>query len=233
MLIPGKPSRAIIAVAAAGVLLVAAPVAEARVTHITIISTTPAFGGGVFGDVGAYEQVRGTAAGELDPLDPRNAVITDINLAPRNANGKVAYTATFTLLKPVDMSRASGVLVYGVSNRGGRALGFGNIGVTTANPAGDGFDQKLGHVYLASGWQGDLPFNNGTAAAETVDVPVLTGVTGPTFARFGTVTSNVNAQPLPGAGRTPASLDTTKAKLISIKYENNVGVRTGTVEIPS
>src|SRR5207247_1909729 len=200
MLIPGKPSRAIIAVAAAGVLLVAAPVAEARVTHITIISTTPAFGGRVFGDVGAYEQVRGTAAGELDPLDPRNAVITDITLAPRNANGKVAYTATFTLLKPVDMSRSSGVLVYGVSNRGGRALGFGNIGGSATN-AGDGFDQKPGHVYLASGWQADLPFNNGTAPAETIQVPVLTGVTGPTFARVVGVSGST--RPLPGAGRTP------------------------------
>src|SRR5438034_4806190 len=232
MLIPGKPSRAIIAVAAAGVLLVAAPVAEARVTHITIISTTPAFGGRVFGDVGAYEQVRGTAAGELDPLDPRNAVITDINLAPRNANGKVAYTATFTLLKPVDMSRSSGVLVYGVSNRGGRALGFGNIG-GSATDAGDGFDQKPGHVYLASGWQGDLPFNNGAAAAETVAVPVAAGGTSPTFARFVSVAGNVNTRPLPGAGRTPASLDTTKAKLISIAHESNVGVRSGVVEIPS
>src|SRR5256712_5942899 len=127
MLIPGKLSRVAIAVAALGAWLVAAPVAEARVTKITIISTTDAFidpATGVarsFPGVGKYEQVRGTASGELDPSSRHNAVITDINLAPRNANGKVAYTATFTLLKPVDMSRASGVLVYGVSNRGGRA----------------------------------------------------------------------------------------------------------------
>src|SRR3989441_13098170 len=150
-----------VAVAALGALLALPLASDARVTKITILSTNPAFGGRVFGAVGAYEQVRGTASGELDPSSRHNAVITDINLAPRNGNGKVEYTATFTLYKPVDMSRASGVLVYGVSNRGGRALGFGNIGVTTANPAGDGFDQRLGHVYLASGWQGDLPFNNG------------------------------------------------------------------------
>src|SRR6267154_1531495 len=199
MLIPGKPSRAIIAVAAAGALLVAAPVAEARVTHITISSTTSAFNGRVFGDVGAYEQVRGTAAGELDPLDPRNAVITDINLAPRNANGKVAYTATFTLRKPVDMSRASGTMLYEVNNRGNHifeAAGFFNVGVSARNPDGS-------------------------------------SVTGPTFARFVAVAGNVNTQSLPGRGRTPASLDTTKAKLISIAHENNVGVRTGVVEIPS
>src|SRR5260370_40736309 len=121
MLILTRHSRSVVAVAAAGVLLVAAPVAEARVTHITI-STTSAFNGRVFGDAGAYEQVRGTATGELDPLDPRNEVITDIHLAPRNASGKVAYTATFTLLKPVDMSRASGVMVYEVVNRGNHIL---------------------------------------------------------------------------------------------------------------
>jgi len=43
----------------------------------------------------------------------------------------------------------------------------------------------------------------------------------------------VNTRTLPGAGRTPASLDTMQAKLISIERENNVGVRTGIVEIPS
>jgi hypothetical protein len=135
-------------------LLIVAVASEARVTTITIINTTLAFNGQTFGDVGTYEQIRGSAAGELNPLDPRNAVITDIHQAPRNANGNVEYTATFTMLKPVDMTKASGVLVYGISNRGGRALGFANIGVTAANPAGDGFDQKPGHVYLASGRPG-------------------------------------------------------------------------------
>jgi hypothetical protein len=233
MSITARRNRTALAAAAAGALLVVAAASEARVTRITISSTTsPVFNGQTFGDVGTYEQIRGTATGELDPLDPRNAVITDIHQAPRNANGNVEYTATFTMLKPVDMSKASGVLVYGISNRGGRALGFGNIGVTAANPAGDGFDQKPGHVYLASGWQGDLVFNP-ALPAETIDVPVVQGVTGPTFARFVTVAGNVNTQPLPGRGRTPDSLDTTKAKLISIARENNVGVRTGVVEIPS
>jgi hypothetical protein len=211
-------------------LLISAAPSEARVTSITITSTTPAFSGRMFGDVGAYEQVRGVVSGELDPLSRHNAVITDIQLAPRTA-GKVTYTATFTMLKPVDMSKSSGVLVYGISNRGGRELGFGNL-VRSATDAGDGFDQKPGHVYLASGWQGDLVFNP-ALPAETVEVPVVQGVTGPTFARFVTVAGNVNTQTLPGRGRTPASLDTTKAKLISIARENNLGVRSGVVEIPS
>jgi len=64
-------------------------------------------------------------------------------------------------------------------------------------------------------------------------VPVVQGATGPTFARFVTVPGNVNTRPLPGRGRTPASLDTSQAKLISIARENNLGGRTGVLEIAS
>jgi len=219
-------------------LLVGGTASEARVTRITISKTTsPQFNGQTFGNVGTYEELRGTFSGEIDPNDRRNAVITDINLAPRNMRGKVEYTATFTLLKPVDMGLASGVLVYGVSNRGGRALGTGMINVTADKPAGDGFPYNTGHVYVASGWQGDLVFDP-TSAAETISVPVAknpdgSSVTSPTFARFVTVAGNVNTQSLPGRGRTPASLDTTKATLISIVRETTFGVRTGVVNIAS
>src|SRR5215510_6034555 len=83
--------------------LVAAPAAEARITQIVIDCSrsqsptfcpgqSPTFGGLSFGAVGQYEKLRGTAVGELDPLDHHNDVITDISLAPRNANGKVAYS---------------------------------------------------------------------------------------------------------------------------------------------
>ena len=202
-----RRSRFAALVAAAVGLLVTAGAPEARVTKISITGTTSAFDGRVFDGIGAYEQVRGTASGELNPLDRRNAVITDIHLAPRNASGKVEYTTTFTLLKPVDMSRASGVLVYGISNRGGRALGFGNIGVTATNPAGDGFDQRTGNVYLASGWQGDLVFAPATAA-ETIDVPVArnpdgSSVTGPTFARFVAVAGTSTRGRCPGEAAHP------------------------------
>jgi hypothetical protein len=225
------------AVVAAGVLLVGSTASEARVTGITITKTTnPQFNGQTFGNVGMYEELRGTFSGEIDPNDRRNAVITDINLAPRNIRGMVEYTATFTLLKPIEMANASGVLVYGVSNRGGRALGTGMINVP-GKPAGDGFPYNTGHVYVASGWQGDLVFDP-TSAFETISVPVAknpdgSSVTSPTFARFVTPAGNVNTLSLPGRGRTPASLDTTKATLISIALETNTGVRTGVVSIAS
>ena len=230
-----------VVVAAAAALVAGATASEARVTKITIIKTTsPQFSGQTFGpngSIGTYDELRYTFSGEIDPHDRRNAVITDILLAPTNMRGKVEYTATFTLLKPHDMGRASGVLVYGVSNRGGRALGTGMIGVTADKPAGDGFPYNTGHVYVASGWQGDLVFDP-SSAAETIQVPVAknpdgSSVTSSTFARFVTVPGNVNTQSLPGRGRTPASLDTTKATLISIARETNTGVRTGVMTIAS
>ena len=54
----------------------------------------------------------------IDPSDARNDPITDLALAPRNATGKVEYSMDVYLLKPVDMSRASGKLFYEGNNRG-------------------------------------------------------------------------------------------------------------------
>ena len=102
-------------------LLAWAPPTQARVTKIMIDTTvSPAFNGQVFGDVGQYETIAGRVFGELDPHHPNNTIINDIDLAPRNANGKVEYEATFFLVKPIDMSKASGLLWQDVPNRGGR-----------------------------------------------------------------------------------------------------------------
>ena len=119
---------------------------------------------------GAYETVKGLIHGEVDPKDARNRVIQDIDLAPRNARGRVEYVATFSLVKPIAAERASGVLMYSVVNRGN--------GAPTAGPEG--------HVSLVSGWQGDV---TPTANNQTITVPVAKGpggaaVTGPVLARF-------------------------------------------------
>src|SRR5258708_36281780 len=122
---------------------------HARVTRIVIdVKTSPAFGGATFGDKGQYETIAGRAFGELDPDDPRNAIIQDIELAPKNTKGKVEYRATFFIVKPIDMSRTSGIMWHDVPNRGGRL---------TLAPA----SRNDGDVGLSSGWQGD---NSGTTA---------------------------------------------------------------------
>ncbi|PYR95491.1 MAG: hypothetical protein DMG16_30210, partial [Acidobacteria bacterium] len=82
-----------------------APV-HAHVKKIVIDKkVSPAFNGQSFGPAGQYETLAGRAFGELDPNDPHNAIITDIKLAPRNANGRVEYIASFFLVKPIDMSK--------------------------------------------------------------------------------------------------------------------------------
>jgi hypothetical protein len=60
-----------------------------------------------FGSVGQYEKIRGIAYGEVDPSDPRNAVITDIEPAPVNAQGMVEYSMDIFILKPVDLNRGN------------------------------------------------------------------------------------------------------------------------------
>jgi hypothetical protein len=49
--------------------------AEARITSITYTTSQP-YGTQSFGSVGQYQELDGTAAGELDPKDPLNAIIT-------------------------------------------------------------------------------------------------------------------------------------------------------------
>src|SRR5918994_4827800 len=89
------------------------PVAEAHITRIVIDparSESPTFEGRVFGPdgrVGPYEKLRGKAFGEVDPDDPRNAVITDLKLARRNARVKVEYSMDIFILKPIDLRKGN------------------------------------------------------------------------------------------------------------------------------
>ena len=59
---------------------------------------SPTFEGRSFGAVGQYRKLVGRAYGEVDPNDPRNAVIVDIDLAPRNAAGRVEYSTDVSIL---------------------------------------------------------------------------------------------------------------------------------------
>ncbi len=53
---------------------------------------SPTFDGVSFGNVGQYEKLVRKAFGEIDPGDPRNAVIVDISLAPKNEKRMVEYS---------------------------------------------------------------------------------------------------------------------------------------------
>src|ERR1051326_9024217 len=101
-------------------LLTTATAAEARVNRIEILRTEPFAGGASFGETGAYEKIVGRFYGELDPAHPLNSVIVDLDKAPRNARGAVEYSADFYILKPTDLKRGNGALLYDVNNRGNK-----------------------------------------------------------------------------------------------------------------
>ena len=53
-----------------------------------------------YGDVGPYERWVGTAGFALDPDDPTNSNIVDLEYAPRNEKGLVEFSADLDILKP-------------------------------------------------------------------------------------------------------------------------------------
>ena len=119
-------------------LLCSVTTSEARVTSITYTTSQP-YGSQSFGSVGQYQELDGTAAGELDPGDPLNAIITDINLAPRS-HGKIQYSFTFSILMPVDLNNSNHTLLYDIVNRGNKVItGWNNVVPSPAPAYGDGF----------------------------------------------------------------------------------------------
>jgi hypothetical protein len=119
------------------------------------------FAGGVsFGDTGPYERLFGKAHFAIDPNEPGLPYIVDLDLAPRNAQGLVEFSATLDIIKPVDLGRGNRRLLYEFSNRGNRGLMAFNYGRGTdmSKPeyAGDGFLTRQGYTLVWSGWQGDL-----------------------------------------------------------------------------
>jgi hypothetical protein len=217
-------------------LVFAVQSADARVVRIQIDDTQPL--AMAAGQTVAYEQISGRAFGELDPRDKRNAIIQDIQLG-KSADGKVRYTASFVITKPVNMSDASGLLWHDVPNRGSPIT----IGVAERN---------FGDVGLASGWQGDNSCASatlGTCVRPTmlvggrhfVEVPVAKGPLGSTITGdvFGRIINRsgvdsqrlfVQSNPLPYQ---PATLDSAAARLVTRDGESTTGVVTNEVLVPA
>jgi Alpha/beta hydrolase domain len=190
--------------------LVAAPAAEARITHIVIDCArsqsptfcpgqSPTFGGLSFGTVGQYEKLRGTAFGELDPLDQHNDVITDISLAPRKANGKVQYSMDIFILKPINLGNGNHRVLLDMNNRGEMRLArlnefsLDNPPLTndpsTAADAGTGFVMSRGYTVVGNGWDVGATPGSATGGGMTISLPTAhfpagsasTDITGPSY----------------------------------------------------
>jgi Alpha/beta hydrolase domain len=138
----------------------------------------PVFGGMEFGAAGPYERLHGTVFGELDPTHPRNAVIVNLDRAARNARGNVAYRSDFRILKPLDLDRGNGCLVYDVPNRGNQPIMPRLNGAPEGGhpqDAGNGFLMRHGFTLVWSGWQGDVPAG---ADRLTAHFPIIPGISG-------------------------------------------------------
>src|SRR5215472_7964034 len=219
----------------------AAPVAEARIMRIEIdpaLSQSPTFGGFSWPGVGQYERIIGIAHGEVDPRNPQNAIIVDIELAPRNSRGMVEYSFDFYILKPVDLSKGSDKVMYEPPNRGnktwntfGRVPGGNDPGGTITDPAilANAFLMPRGYAIVFSGWDAAAGVNATKTAASptTITLPVAknpdgSSITGPAYEYIVTGGASFTLS------YAAATLDKTKAKLTHRVHLNDTPV-----EIPA
>ena len=144
------------------------------IVEIAIETIEPFADGQAFGNAGSYLRIKGIAKGELNPTAPENSVIADLDKAPRNVHGMIEYEADFFILRPAKLRRASGVLVYDVTNRGRKMIfnllddASGDADTNnpkTAQDIGLGFTLGRGYSLIWSGWDSGAPrANNGMTA---------------------------------------------------------------------
>ena len=157
---------------------------RAEVISFDILERAPAFSGRSFGDVGPYERITARATIALDPADDRNAIITDLALAPRSPDGRVEAVADVVILRPADPTHGNGTLLLDVPNRGRKLAPQlfddspqpGANRADTSEDAGIGFLHRQGYTMVWVGWQADIPSRPGQLA---LGAPVLKGITGP------------------------------------------------------
>ena len=86
--------------------------AGSPVARVELTRREPLAGGTTFGTTGAYEKLVGTLHMEADPADSHNAPIQDLDKVPRNGRGMIEYSADLYILKPVDMSKGNGKILF-------------------------------------------------------------------------------------------------------------------------
>jgi hypothetical protein len=116
---------------------------QARIYRVIVTKTEPYSDGKIFGMAGSYVKLTGQVYGEIDPDNPLNSIIQDIQFAPLNSRGMVEYISDFIILKPADISKSNGLLFLSLPNRG------------NAIPADTALLGR-GYIYFWCAWQGDV-----------------------------------------------------------------------------
>ncbi len=177
--------RRLIATVAVFTLLPA--LAGAEVARVEITTRRDVAGGRPFGAGGAYELIVGRVLFVVDPANPRNRVVTDIEKAPRNAAGLVELSADLSILKPKETGRGNGVALIDVVNRGRRTIlasfnrAAPSADLSTDAELGDGLLLAQGYTLVWVGWEFDVPRRDGLFR---IDVPSATGTAGVVRAYF-------------------------------------------------
>jgi hypothetical protein len=150
-------------------LLASASIARAEVTRVDIKTRA---------DVGAsgYEKIIGTIHFSVDPRDPRNRVVADLDRAPVNASGRVEFSSDLYILKPKAPTPGNGAALVDVLNRGRKVVlnGFdrgGSPDPVTENDLGDRFLMRFGFTIVWVGWEFDVADGPETMR---VHVPIAT-----------------------------------------------------------
>jgi hypothetical protein len=120
-----------------------------------------------------YERIDGKLHFAVDPANPANARIVDLDKAPRDGEGKVRFWADFVLLQPADAARSNRRLLYYVVNRGHPTLEVlrptpraATLPPTNEIDAGDGFLMQRGWSVAMCGWQWDVDRQPGLLGLE-------------------------------------------------------------------
>ena len=146
--------------------------AQAEVTRMEIASRTDVLDGKPFGAAGAYEKIVGKVFFSVDPAHPRNKAIVDLDKAPRDADGRVTFSADLYVLAPKDAARGNGTALFDVLNRGRKnILRDFNRAPAVPDPTaegdfGDGFLMRQGFTLVWMGWQFDIPRRGGLMALD-------------------------------------------------------------------
>jgi hypothetical protein len=146
----------------AALMLFAAAASRADLVRVEVRERSVVLGGKPFGKVGSYERIIGKAYFALDPALSVNRQIVDLDLAPKNKDGLVEFSADLYILKPTDLKKGNGAVLMEASNRGNKwLLTFFNNGPDSVNPQtvadfGDNFLLRRGYTLVWIGWQFDI-----------------------------------------------------------------------------
>lgn len=92
------------------------------IRDIEITERAVILGGKTYGDVGAYEKIKGFVNFEFDPDNPANKAIVDLDKAPLNERGRVEARSNFYVLQAVNAEHRAGLAMVEVVNRGNKTL---------------------------------------------------------------------------------------------------------------